>query len=150
LYLFDNYGKANIHIETLIRKFYKKYKHTDEKKRNRVDVSDLTKLLHFIRKGNTPLYNQQYRDFFCLKNIGSMINTPKDADDEEKIEDKIKVFKQQYYFINSVFDEIIKNSKSENIYDFSDYFDSFIDKFYITDKGITKHKMIDYGILYFN
>ena len=149
-YLFDNYGKSNIKLEGLIRDFYEEFENNNEKMKNRVDVSDLTKLLHFIRKGNTPLYNQQYRDFFCLTDIGTMINVSKEANNKEKIEAKRRAFKQQYYFINSVFDEIINNGKSEDVYDFSDYFESFEDKFYITDKGITKHKMIDYAILYFN
>lgn len=159
MYLFENYGESNIKLEGLIRDFYGDYEHSKENMRNRVDVSDLTKLLHFIRKGNTPLYNKKYRDFFCLTDIDKMINIPKEANNKEKIESKRRAFKQQYYFINSVFDEIMKNSvrksnqnkiKIDDVYDFSKYFESFEDKFYITDKGVTKHKMIDYSILYFN
>jgi hypothetical protein len=138
----------------LIRDFYTNYTNTTKNGINRVDVSDLTKLLHFIRRGDTPLYNKQYRDFFFLRDVGSLVDTSTLETPSDVREEKIKVFKQQYYFINSIFDEIINQSRpssnKKSIYNYSDYFESFNDKFYITDKGITKHKMIDYGILYFN
>lgn len=153
-YLFEHRDDKNLYLETLIRDFYTNYTNTTKNGTNRVDVSDLTKLLHFIRRGDTPLYNKQYRDFFFLKDIGSLVDTSTLETPSDVREEKIKVFKQQYYFINSIFDEIINQSRpssnKKSIYNYSDYFDSFIDKFYITDKGVTKHKMIDYGILYFN
>jgi len=154
-YLFEHRDDKNLYLKTLIKDFYMNYTNTTKNGANRVDVSDLTKLLHFIRRGQTPLYNQQYRDFFYLKDIGSIVDIDKEATSEDIINAKADIFEKQYYFINSIFKEIIDNSRpsstTKNIdpYNFSTYFESFIDKFYITDKGITKYKMIDYSILYF-
>lgn len=156
-YLFENRDKQNLQLSTLMNYFYKEYdkknnnlKSNNQKyfdRKDRVDFSDLVKLLHFIRKGNTPLYNSQYREFFCLKDISSIA----DKSDPSKItKSKIDIFQKQYFFINKIFEHIIResNQKSGSPYNFSKYFKEFNEKFYINDKGVTQHKMIDYAIWY--
>lgn len=145
-YLFEHRDDKNLYLSTLMKDFYNTYKNITKNGTNRVDFSDLIKLLHFIRKGKTPLYNSKYREFFCLKDINSIV----DKSSSSLMDDKIDLFQKQYYFFSKIFDHIVKesNANSRSPYNLSKYFDEFYTKFYITDKGVTQHKMIDYAIWY--
>lgn len=159
IFLFLHYGSTKVSITKMIDDFYKDYQHRWGYVPNRIDFSEIAKVLHFIRKGNTPLYNSCYKDFFILNDIKDVIPKDKDIEAENDthkeaiIRDlKKEVFKKQFEFIRAIFNEIIANSWStskSSTYNFSKFFNEFENKFYITDKGITKYKMIDYSILYF-
>ena len=145
-YLFIHRDDKKLYLSTLMKDFYKIYVNYTKNGTDRVDFSDLIKLLHFIRKGKTPLYNSKYREFFCLKDINSIVNKSSST----LMDDKIDLFQKQYYFLSKIFDYIAKesNQKSRSPYNFSKYFKEFNEKFYINDKGVTQHKMIDYAIWY--
>lgn len=160
IFLFLHYDSTKVSISKMIDDFYIDYEKRWGYIPNRIDFSEIAKVLHFIRKGNTPLYNVSYRDFFILKKIEDVIPKDKDINAENELQrEEIKrdlkkeVFKKQFDFIRAIFNEIIANSWSTSkstLYNYSKFFDEFEKKFYITDKGVTKHKMIDYAILYFN
>ena len=159
IFLFLHYGSSKVSISKMVDDFYNDYQKRWGYIPNRIDFSEIAKVLHFIRKGNTPLYNSCYRDFFILKNISDVIPKENEIEAEDDMQReaiirdlKKEVFKKQFEFIRAIFNEIVANSWStskSSTYNFSKFFDEFEKKFYITDKGITKHKMIDYSILYF-
>lgn len=151
-YMFEHKDDKNLYLKTLIKDFYKTYANSHPKFAHRVDVSDLTKLLHFIRKGKTPLYNTDYVNFFCLRSINEIADTDSSIPSQQIMDEKIEIFEKQYYFIRAIFEEIITQSRpsaktpKNNPYNFSELFDDFNDYFYITDNGVTKHKIVDYCI----
>jgi len=161
VFLFKEYAstKNRVSISKLIDDFYDEYENQYGDFPNQIDFSQIAKLLHFIRKGNTPLYDAMYKDFFILADIGSIIPKNIKADTEEEKEKIIRdmkkdYFKKQYEFIRAIFNEIVNygtvNSKTkEKLYDRRKYVEEFLDRFYVNDKGITKHKMVDCSIMHF-
>jgi hypothetical protein len=158
IFLFLHYGETKVSISKLIDDFYIDYEQRHGYFPNKIDFFEIAKLLHFIRKGSTALYNENYRDFFILKKIPTkMISNDSDIENNVDIEQvnrdlKKDLFKNQFQFIRAVFTEIIRNSRrnsKNSIYNYSKNFNGFENKFYITDNGVTKQKMIDYSIWYF-
>lgn len=161
IFLFKEYAskKSRVSISKLVDDFYDEFENQYGYFPNQIDFSQIAKLLHFIRKGNTPLYDAMYKDFFILADISSIIPKNIEADTEEQKEIIIRdmkkdYFKKQYEFIRAIFNEIVNygtaNSKTkEKLYDRKKYFDEFLDRFYVNDKGITKHKMVDSTIMHF-
>ncbi len=161
VFLFKEYAstKSRVSMSKLVDDFYKEYETEYGYDPNKIDFAQLTKILHFVRKGNTPLYDSMYRDFFVLSDISKIIPKKIEADSEEEKEKIIRdmkkdYFKKQYEFIRAIFNEMVnfgtaKSKTKEKLYDRRKYFDEFIERFYVNDNGITKHKMIDSTIMHF-
>lgn len=161
VFLFKEYAspKSRVSISKLVDDFYQEFETEYGYFPNKIEFSQIAKLLHFIRKGNTPLYDAMYKDFFILAEIGTIIPKNIEAKTEEEKQTIIRdmkkdYFKKQYEFIRAVFNEIVnygtaKSKTNEKLYDRRKYFDEFLERFYVNDKGITKHKMFDSTIMHF-
>jgi len=161
IFLFKEYAstKSRVSMSKLVDDFYDEYEKQYGSFPNKIDFTQIAKLLHFIRKGKTPLYDSTYKDFFILSDIDKIIPKNIKAENEEEKQSIIRdmkkeYFKKQYEFIRAIFNEIAnygtkKSKTNEKIYDRRNYFNEFIKRFYVNDKGITKHKMIDSSIMHF-
>lgn len=89
IFLFLNYDTTKVSISKMIDEFYDDYKNRWGSIPNRIDFSEIAKVLHFLRKGNTPLYNVSYRKFFILKDIDDIIPKDKDIEAEDSFQREI-------------------------------------------------------------